>query len=199
MTVTPLTATEAVWLKDLFSRVKGSVEELADLYTPEVHARAVTLCNRFETQPKISDTALAGLLDELCEYLDASAPSPRAAAVYFKEMCEWPEQAVYDAFEKAKQNWRFKKLPLIADFKRWVQWDLAERSEAQLEATYTKRRLDFAKKVHARKVETDARRAKKSAAAHARLAEMDPIEREEAVRKTCPPDVADRILSKFAD
>jgi hypothetical protein len=194
--ITPLSATEDAWLTELYSRV-GHPDASVPEYNPEVIGRLNTLILRFEQQSQISDTDLAMMIDELCAYLNCATPTPKALSHYFKEMCEWPAVVVEQAFIKARQNWRFPKFPLIADFQRFVDFDIKDRATTLRELKTAARRMKLGKREYQANKEREARAAALTAKALAKLAKQDPGEREEAIRKTCPPDVADRLIARI--
>lgn len=194
--ITPLSATEDAWLTELYSRV-GHPDASVPEYDPEVIGRLNTLILRFEQQSQISDTDLAMMIDELCAYLNCATPTPKALSHYFKEMCEWPAVVVEQAFIKARQNWRFPKFPLIADFQRFVEFDMKDRATTLRELKTSARRMKLGKRAWLADKERETRAAELTAKSLAKLAKQDPREREEAIRKTCPPDVADRLIARI--
>jgi len=195
--IIPLSATEQAWSKDYCSRV-NQLDGSALTYDEDAYGRLQTYRNRFRAQVTIADTDLGRMFDELCVYLDCKPPAPKAMAHYFKEMTTWPQALVVLAFERARRNWTYKKLPLIADFLRWIKDEQAERDELYIAVASAYGRLRIPRRRAVEEAERAAIRAKQSAAADAWLLSLDPAERDEKIRKHLSADIAQRLIDRLS-
>ena len=196
--IIPLSASEQVWSKGFVSRV-SQLDVSALTYDADEYAQATSLLARFEHQPKIPDIDIGRLIDELSAYLNCKVPTPRALAHYYKEMSTWPAPIVELAFERARRNWTFSKLPLIGDFARWVADELKDRNELYTGLKIATGRLRIPRR---RALEEDKRASQssaKTAQANKWLLDMPRPERVETIQRHLSAENAARLIKILDD
>ena len=194
--IIPLSASEAAWCKEYCSHV-NQVDVSALTFEPERYDALVRYNNRFKFQAGIQDTDLGQMIDELSAYLNCKVPTPRALAHYFKEMSAWPAPIVQLAFERARRNWTFTKLPLIGDFKRWVAAEMLDRDTAYNEIRGAIGRLALPRRQAADAAKREARSQAISRKADEHWLSVSREDRVKAFQKYLSPENAARAIQHY--
>lgn len=194
--IIPLSASEQAWCRDYSSHV-ASQEAFSLVYDEDAHQRLTQYQSRLNSQPTITDTTLGKMIDELAEYLNCTVPTPRALSHYFKEMGQWPEALVEQAFTKARTNWTFKKFPLIADFARWVQEDKKARDEINTQVRITLAKLAIPRLKQREEAKREAAAAQRTKEHNARMLAMPKAERDDMIRRYASPERAEELIAHY--
>jgi hypothetical protein len=170
---------------------------LALEFDAEKYAQLAMYRSRFDTQQLIPDAELGRMFDELASYLNCRIPPARAMAHYFKEMGNWPTGLVNLAFERARRNWTFSRMPLVGDFQRWIKHEFDDHARLHTDIIRATNCLSLPK----RRAEIDGRRAAQidrlNKTAREKYLAMSRDEREAMFRRYLKPEQAEQMIAVY--